>query len=123
MNPERRQRRKEGLFPEYWSKMPKKSIDEIIPEDVSFFEFQNSSKQEKNELDSSSVNTDTLDTLPVKGTDMFENVPEKDVEGPLLFDDELDAKRRHPSDHAFCCSSGTLFSCSIFTVLALEYGS
>ena len=82
VNPDKRHKRKEELFPEFWAKTEKPENDEIIPEDVSHFEFEQSE---------------------FTTTESFEDL---DHNKPLLFDDELEPRRREPSNHPFCCSSG-----------------
>ena len=106
VNPEKRQKRKEELFPEFWSKEPKRaepSNDVIIP-DASLFSLPQS------EVTSNSTVTESDDGVIIEKPKVahFE-AGRDDVDGPLIYDDERDLKRRNPMDesnHAFCCSSG-----------------
>ena len=89
MNPEKRQKRKEELFPSYWESKEREKKDEIIPDDVSLFD-----------LDSEKKVT-------------FESGSKSD--GPLIFDDELETRR---SNHAFCCSEPSAEQFSIAQLVA-----
>ena len=124
VNPEKRQKRKEELFPEFWSKEPKRtepSNDVIIP-DASLFSLPQSEPR------SNSTVTESEDDATIQKPKVahFETGRD-DIEGPLIYDDERDLKRRNPmeeSNHAFCCSSGLVqqfipesLLTSIYTVL------
>ena len=108
VNPEKRQKRKEELFPEFWSKEPKRaepSNDVIIP-DASLFSLPQS------QLTSNSTVTESDDGAIIEKPKVahFE-AGRDDIDGPLIYDDERDLKRRNPMDesnHAFCCSSGSV---------------
>lgn len=105
VNPEKRQKRKEELFPEFWSKEPKRaepSNDVIIP-DASLFSLPQS------EVTSNSTVTESEDAIIQKPKVAHFEAGLDDIDGPLIYDDERDLKRRNPMDesnHAFCCSSG-----------------
>jgi len=102
VNPEKRHKRKQELFPEFWvdaKETPKQ--DEIIPE-TSFFSLDHSTNnsvddQKKVTFESGSI-TDS---------------------GPLLFDDEQESsRRRQASNHDFCCPSATSEQFSIAQLVA-----
>merc|ERR1712131_10843 len=90
VNPEKRQKRKEELFPEFWSKEPKRpepNNDVIIP-DASLFSLPQS------EARSNSTLTESEDDATIQKPKVahFE-AGRDDIEGPLIYDDERDLKR------------------------------
>ena len=91
MNPEKRQKRKEELFPSYWESKEREKKDEIIPDNVSLFD-----------LDSEKKVT-------------FESGSDAKSDGPLIFADELETRR---SNHAFCCSEPSAEQVSIAQLVA-----